>query len=278
VERLPVVEEPINMVEARFYFLIDEAPSDLPARYLAIARRHLPEALPAKFGWSGNLKRDEDQAFIDLFDDIVDGRNISATPPYPFYHLSFPALFGEHMVHDTSAGREGDVQALSATLQASPLFDPFQREAFRRFFIDLATETASSYAEAKVDDRYIWNGRKATASLKRSLNPDFYQKTSFGKWLGLPERPAWWTWFSPHYTDVVRPRLTGQVEAYPAGILHSFSDNPVLEEQILQALPAGTTWLPTDLTVRAQLHEKPVPLAASIPERLTDMLVPIASA
>jgi hypothetical protein len=109
-------------------------------------------------------------------------------------------------------------------------------------------------------------------------NPAYYQKTSSGKWLGLPERAAWWTWFSAHYKDVVRPHLTGQIQEYTTGILHSFSETPVLEEQIRESFPAGTTWLPENLTVRPQLHEGPAPLAASIPERLTHMLVPITSA
>jgi hypothetical protein len=42
------------------------------------SRRHLPEALPANYAWSGNLKRDGDQAFIALFHDLVNGCSISA--------------------------------------------------------------------------------------------------------------------------------------------------------------------------------------------------------
>jgi len=41
------------------------------------SRRHLPEALPANYAWSGNLKRDGDQAFIALFHDLVNGCSIS---------------------------------------------------------------------------------------------------------------------------------------------------------------------------------------------------------
>lgn len=78
---------------------------------IRFTRRHLPEALSANYGWSGNLKRDGDQAFID--------------------------------VSTTSS------KALSVSLHAAPLTDPVQREAFRRFFIDFSTETNSFYAEAK---------------------------------------------------------------------------------------------------------------------------------
>lgn len=53
------------------------------------------------------------------------------------------------MIHDTSRGREGDVQTPSVSIQAAPLTDPVQRETFRRFCIDLEIETNSFYAEAK---------------------------------------------------------------------------------------------------------------------------------
>jgi hypothetical protein len=68
------------------------------------------------------------------------------TPLYPFHFISFPTLFGEHIIHDTSRGREGDVQTLSVSIQAAPLIDPVQRETFRRFFIDLAAETKDQEA------------------------------------------------------------------------------------------------------------------------------------
>lgn len=55
-------------------------------------------------------------------------------------------------LHDTPRGREGDVQTLSVSVQAAPLIYPVQREAFRRFFIDLAAETNSFYAEAKDEE------------------------------------------------------------------------------------------------------------------------------
>jgi hypothetical protein len=67
--------------------------------------------------------------------------------PRPLYFISFPTLFGGHMIHDTSRGREGDVQTLSVSIRAAPLIDPVQREAFRRLFIDLAAETNSFHAE-----------------------------------------------------------------------------------------------------------------------------------
>lgn len=125
----------------------------------------------------------------------------------------------------------------------------------------------SFYAEPKDEDGYVRNGRKAKAAPQRSWDPAYYQKTSSVKWLGLPERAAWWTWFSARYKDVVRPHLTGQIQEHTTGILRSFSETPVLEEQIRESLPAATTWLPKNLTVRAQLHEGPVPLAAFIPRK-----------
>lgn len=96
--------------------------------------------------------------------------------------------------------------------------------------------TNSFYAKAKDEDGYVWNGRKAKATPRRSWDPDYYQGTSSGKWLGLPERAAWWIWFSAHYKDVVRPHLTGQIQGYTTGILYSFSETPVLEEQIRESL------------------------------------------
>jgi hypothetical protein len=237
-----------------------------------------PEDLPDEVSAANSSLGSLFQTFIGLFHDLVNGWSTSATRLYPLHFISFPTLFGDNMIHDTSLGREGDVQTLSVSIQAAPLIDPVQREAFRRFSIDLATETNSFYAEAKDEDGYVWNGRKAKASPKRSWDPAYYQETSPGKWLGLPERPAWWTWFPAHYKDVVRPHLTGQIQEHTTGILRSFSETPVLEEQIRESPPAATTWLPKNLTVRAQLHKGPAPLAASIPERLTHMLVPITSA
>jgi hypothetical protein len=71
------------------------------------------------------------------------------------------------MIHDTSRGREGDVQALSVSIQAAPLIDPVQREAFRRFSIDLAAETNSFYAEA--DDEEATYGTAARQKRRPSV-------------------------------------------------------------------------------------------------------------
>jgi hypothetical protein len=237
-----------------------------------------PEDLPDEVSAANSSLGSLFQTFIGLFHDLVNGWSISATPLHPLHFISFPTLFGDNMIHDTSLGREGDVQTLSVSIQAAPLIDPVQREAFRRFFIDLAAETNSFYAEAKDEEATYGTAERQKRRPSVLGTPLTTKRPVPENGWGCPSGRHGGHGSQPHYKDVVRPHLTGRIQEYTTGILHSVSDTPVLEDQIRESVPAGTTWLPKNLTVRSQLHEGPAPLAASIPERLTHMLVPITSA
>jgi hypothetical protein len=125
------------------------------------------------------------------------------------------------------------------SLHAAPLSDPVQREAFPRLL-------------PRDQFRKMARAARAAGTVDMVLSP------LQGRSPTSPDRPNPGTYH---------------------GILHSFSETPVLEEQIRESLPAATTWLPKTLTVRAQLTKDLCPWPPSSPERLTThMLVPILSA
>lgn len=110
----------IDVVGARWYHLLDEIPHDFPDRFLRIARRHLPEALPLRFGPTnqGNLARDGDQSFADMF---TKEDSVHASGAFPVFGSFFPCLLAGNpgMWH-----RKGDAQGLQVSIDANSLTDP----------------------------------------------------------------------------------------------------------------------------------------------------------
>ncbi len=259
----------IDIVEVRWYHLMDEVRDDFPQRYLDLARQYLPEALPKRFGsyepLQRNLARDGDQAFVKFFSEDCD---VSTVGSFPTAGAYFKGVFGGHMKQDRPT-RKGDVQVVSISIHRLALEDPRWREALERFFIAVAIELRSFYATAEVDSGWGWNGRSLWCYASK---PSLYsQKEAWGQWLGLSPHPVWMAWFSPLYSDLVRPHLQGAVQKYPEGIMHRFGDGPLGREEIIERWPEAGEWVPVELTGAVGHPESR--FADVMPERLTRMLV-----
>ncbi|MCD4849481.1 hypothetical protein LN996_01510 [Arthrobacter sp. AK01] len=262
----------VDMVEVRWYHLINEVRDNFPQRYLDLARQYLPEAVPKRFGsyepHQGNLARDGDQAFVRAF---AENERVSTTGTFPVTGAYFSGVYGGNWNQDRPI-RQGDVQAVSLTIHRDVLEDPQWRDGFQRFFVAVAAELRSFYATAEVDPgRWEWTGRTLW-SLPSPLTL-YYQKTAWGRWKGLTAHPTWMAWFSPLYTDLVRPHLQGAVQEYPEGLLHHVGDGPLDREQIMERWPEASQWVPVELTAVPNPNEEDR-FAETMPERLTRMLVP----
>jgi hypothetical protein len=262
----------IDMVEVRWYHLLDEIQDDFPQRYLDLARQYLPEAVPKRFGsyepLQGNLARDGDQAFVRA---LAENERVSTIGTFPVTGVYFNGVFGGNWNQDRPI-RQGDVQSVSLSIHRDVLEDPQWRGGFLRFFVAVAAELRSFYATAEVDPgRWEWTGRTLW-SLPSPLTL-YYQKTARGRWQGLTSHPTWMAWFSPLYTDLVRPHLRGTVEDHPEGLLHRFGDAPLGREQIMERWPQASQWVPVELTAVPNPHEEDQ-FAEIMPARLTQMLVP----
>ncbi|CAN7196797.1 hypothetical protein [Arthrobacter sp. LjRoot14] len=262
----------IDMVDVRWYHLINEVQDDFPQRYLDLARQYLPEAVPKRFGsyepLQGNLARDGDQAFVRAF---AESEGVSTVGTFPVTGAYFNGVFGGNWNQDRPI-RQGDVQSASLSIHRDVLEDPQWRAGFQRFFVAVAVELRSFYATAEVDPgRWEWTGRTLW-SLPSPITL-YYQKTAWGRWQGLTAHPTWMAWFSPLYADLVRSHLPGTVEEYPAGLLHRFGDGPQDRERIIERWPEAAQWVPAELTAVPNPHEEDQ-FAEIMPERLTQMLVP----
>lgn len=262
----------IDMVEVRWYHLINEVRDDFPQRYLDLARQYLPEAVPKRFGsyepLQGNLARDGDQAFTQFF---AEDNHVSTVGTFPVTSTSFSGVFGGNWNQDRPV-RQGDIQSVSLMIHRDVLEDPQWQSTFKRFFVAVALELRSFYATAEVDPgRWEWTGRTLW-SLPSPIH-NYYQKTAWGRWQGLTAHPTWMVWFSPIYTSLVRPHLRGAIEDHPEGLLHRFGDEPLDRDQIIERWPEAAQWVPAELMAVPNPHEEDQ-FAEIMPERLTQMLVP----
>ncbi|MEV7606081.1 hypothetical protein AB0N65_11635 [Paenarthrobacter sp. NPDC089322] len=259
----------VDMVEVRWYHLMDEVRDDFPQRYLDLARQYFPEAAPKRFGsyepLQGNVARDGDQAFVRFF---AEDNKVFTAGTFPTAGAYFTGVFGGHLTQDQPF-REGDVQAVSLSVHRVALEDRRWREAVERFFVAMAIELRSFYATAEVDSGWGWNGRSLWCYASK---PSLYFQKAWGRWLGLSPHPVWMAWFSPLYAELVRPHLQGTVQEYPEGFLHRFSEEPLSREEITERWPGAAQWVPAELV--GEINRDGEVIAEVMPERLTQVLVP----
>ncbi|SEF10734.1 hypothetical protein SAMN04489740_4025 [Arthrobacter alpinus] len=262
----------VDLVDVRWYHLMDEVPDDFPQRYLDLARQILPEAVPTRFGsfepLQGNLARDGDSAFTAAFAGEY-GNSLFARGTFPVSSTSFSGVFGGNTNQDDYF-RQGDVQTVSLNIHRTVLEEPAWRKAFERFIVAVSTELRSFYTTVEVDPGWHWNGRSLWTYASHPTR--YHQKTNTGRWQGLTTHPTWMSWFSPLYANLVRPHLQGTIQEYPEGLLHSFGDGPLDSPEIIERWPDATQWLPAELTAVADPSGKEQ-FADFMPERLTQMLI-----
>jgi hypothetical protein len=252
-------------------------PQDIAARYLAVSRRHLPEALPRRFGsfepLQHKLETDGDQAFIQA----------QQAETSLLFFTGLPPCFGGFLAEGQVTDYSGPVFACGLDVDRSALRDPRWRGALKLLFAGFAAQSGSFFAAAEVVRNLEWTGRGLGYGSAT-------EKTTFlaglGQWAGLPPYPVWWSWYSPVYAGLVAPHLPADgAESSADGLFHSWGDDPLDRDQLGQAISRAApvlrrgqpaTWMPEELLARPELtdpglHNPPLRPAAEIPAILRNL-------
>jgi len=252
----PVERGYVSVVEVHWYVRAQDGDRISAARaFVAAAKRHLPEALPRRYGSFEPLQKRWDDggaeafvAFIEAEDDTV---YIQGTAPIP----------------NASIGRarqgDSDVDAHSLSMLAAPLEDERWRLSLERMFVEFAQAVDAVYASAEVVRGIEWSGR---ALWFGSEAEDAIYLAGQGNWHGLPPYPVWLSWFGREYAPIVREHLSvDSTTEIGDSLLHRQSDGPADRDELLARMAKP----PVSPTKRQRpwfgLRRKVIPTAAPPP-------------
>lgn len=187
-----VREVRVDVLRLRWYVDSHREPADVPARWLALCREHLPEALPRRFGATeplrGRLDRDGDGAFVRAY----------ATAETLLFMAGEPPCLGGSLGTPRRPVRIGPMTSHQLDVR---LDTAVADHAVRALFEAAAEAFGTVFASASVERDLLWTGR--TLVVDRA-DPDAQPFLApLGEWLGLPPRPPLWAWFGPGYRRLV---------------------------------------------------------------------------
>jgi hypothetical protein len=268
----------VSTVEVRWYTHTATDTGKAAEAWLRVARHHLPEALPRRYGTYEPLQNRLDNGGDEAFADYV--RNADSTV---YISPSRPAVGGSLAAGPTYGG---NIQSHGVKLLAEPLADERWRSALRRLFIDFADRVEAVLATAEVVRGVRWSGRSVgyDGNTERAT-----YLAGRGHWSGLPPYPVWWAWFGPDYAPLVSDHLPpDRLEARGRALFHWRADAPADRDQLVGATTSGnerrarlfrrrtstSTWLPAELLPvedrsNPTLHNPPLTPAAVRPAALT---------
>lgn len=284
----PVQRGVIDLVELRWYFRGGGSGETAARAWLDLARRHLPEALPRRFGTFEplpmKLDREGPEAFV---------RAVATESSSVFFKGRTPCIEGSL----AGAADRWPVLSHSLSLHREPLAERGWREALQRFFVGFAEASGSVYACAEVQRGLDWSGRSVWYGGDAERTTYLAAR---GMWAGLPPYPVWWSWFGPVYLPLVTDHLpANQTQAINGGLFHSRGLEPQDRDQLVAALggtssqtdvrrglrarlsrrdatstpDVGRTWLPEELQPKVDntdptLYNPPLEPAATMPAEL----------
>lgn len=241
----------IDVVELSWWVMNRTDPEEAAALWVDLARRHLPEALPRRWGVYEPLSEKADPDNPAAFADFVARREDTV-----YFKASAPAIEGSIPVFRWNA-RFGDV---NLSVHRDALQDEAWRVPLQRLFIEFARGTGAIVATAEVVRDYEWSGRSLWSG---DENEDAASLASKSRWLGLPPYPVWWIWFGPDYAPLVHDHLDStQVRVVGDGLFHARSVEPADRDQLIAQVPTSkpsdgkdrppraiptVPWLPTEL-------------------------------
>jgi hypothetical protein len=279
----PVQRGTIDIVELHWYVAGDGAGARAATAWLELARRHLPEALPRRFGSYEPLSMKLDINGPDAFVTAADTETMSV-----YYKASPPCIEGSVAGGSSGAG----VHSHSLSVHRQPLSDPRWRGGLQRLFVEFAVATNAVFACAEVRRGVEWTGRGAWygASAERTT-----YLAARGRWAGLPPYPVWWSWFGGDYLPLVLDHLPAEaVVRVGDGIFHARGNEPLDRDELTAALAnspgapprtglrnlfsrsaslARPTWLPAELlpvkdNSDPRVYNPPLAPAATMPTDL----------
>ena len=225
----PVQRGMIDVVELHWYVRSDGAGARAATAWLELARRHLPEALPRRFGSYEPLPM---KLAVDGPDAFVQA--VAAETSLLSYKGSAPCIEGSMAGGASGTG----VHSHGLSVHREALADPRWRTALQRLFVDFAAATDAVFASAEVQRGVEWSGRSMW------FGPTVERTTYLarrGQWAGLLPYPAWWSWFGPDYVPSVLDHLpVEQVVHVGGGVFHARGEAPLDRDQLTAALRGST--------------------------------------
>jgi hypothetical protein len=215
----------IAVVEVTWYVRPGGTGAAAASAWLDLARRHLPEALPRRFGpyepLSMKLEVDGPAAFVEA---------VAAETMFLSYKASAPCIDG-----NLAGGASGPgVHSHQLSVHREALEDERWRSALQRLFVEFAVATDAVFASAEVQRGVEWSGRSTW------FGPSAERTTYLaarGRWAGLLPYPAWWSWFGPDYMPLVIDHLpSAKVVRADGGVFHARGEEPLDRDQLTAAL------------------------------------------
>jgi hypothetical protein len=187
------VKRKVDVLTVRWYERAEHAP-DIVSRWFAAAWKHLPEAVPRRFGDSEPLRGRFEKAGEDGFRRAYDQAD----------QLFF--LAGSAPVHHASLAarpvrRNGPTAVHTMQAEVEP-----GDERVRRFALAF-THPGMIYLSASVAGGEVLDRGTLYGPAEQ---PDEPYLAPMGDWLGLPPHPPAWCWFGPAYAGLVRRRVEGE--------------------------------------------------------------------
>lgn len=246
----------VSTVELRWYQQTTGDAGAAASAWLELARRHMPEALPRRYGTFEPLGHRLEQ---DGSDAVV--RFVREADGTVFFKGTKPVTDGSLAAGPTYGGT---MQSHGLTLLADSLAEEPWRISLRRLFVGFAENVDAVLATAEVVRNVHWSGRSLGYDGNTERATYVAQR---GYWAGLPPYPIWWAWFGQEYAPLVREHLPAdQLEARDAGLFHWRSDAPADRDNLRAQLQPHreetrgrlfrrkqdrppVTWLPAELLV-----------------------------
>jgi hypothetical protein len=269
----PARDQRVNVITLAWYTRFQSVGSDFGARYLAICRRLLPEALPRRFGETeplqGKLTDGGDEGFAQAWSGATSLLFFVASPP----------CIGGSMYAGPGEQHRRPVWRMSLQAHYEPLRgEPLWRDAVRRFFVAVSEDLDAFFASAEVTRGSIWNGRSlwADANTEWTIMP-----ARVNGWMGLPPYPVWWAWYGEPYSSLVQGRLdAGDVTRHPRGLLHQLAAEPLDREHLTRLVTSRrglrrvAAWVPSELLAKERPADRPVqPIPLALAEHIPSELI-----
>lgn len=251
----PARGERISEVSFDWFCLRERLTPNPASLYVDTVTRHLPEALPRRFG--------QYEPFQGKLDDVgADGfqRAWEEADSLLFFAGSAPVI-GGHLSAGPSAAWPDKFWSMSLTLQAAPLSDPAWRDVLKCIFTTLADNLPAFFATAQVTRGNLWFGRSSFSDRDTEgvLIPVRYR---IG-WTGLPPIPMWWTWLGTPFAQYTGSLPKNRTTRTTTGLMFENSGAPLPRDE----LDSLDTWLPNDLFASLAPNpdgSSPVPLAPAM--------------
>ena len=225
----PVVAGTVSVLQMVWYVRAEFDAAATAADWTRLAGKHLPEALPRRYGTYEPLSKRLDDGGVAAFVEFVG--NADGTV---FYKGSRPVQEG----HLAAGPRRGNATGHKLTLLLPGIADPRWWSALRSLFVNFSVATEAIAATAEVIRGVRWSGRTIGYDANTERAAYLAWKST---WQGLSPYPVWWSWFGGEYADAIADYLPrDQVETVGAGLFHWRSEAPADRDVLAASLVPST--------------------------------------